>query len=65
MIRIFYDEISGVIHSSTTAAFASSSELPYIDIEQQVRICDWRVNPQTRTLEAITPAQPTDIVPGR
>ena len=65
MNRIFYDEISGVIHSSTTAAFASSSLLPYIDVEQQVRICDWRVNPQTQTLEAITPSQPPDIANGR
>ena len=65
MNRIFYDAATGAIHSSTTAAFASSSLLPYIDVEQQVRICDWRVNPQTQTLEAITPSQPPDIANGR
>lgn len=53
MIRIFYDPATGEIHSATTAAFAGDLDLPYIDVEQQVRISDWKVNIQTKELEAL------------
>lgn len=53
MIRIFYDSSTGVIQSSTTASFASESDFPYIDTDQQIRISDWRVNPQTQQLEPL------------
>lgn len=53
MIRIFYDPTTGAIHSSTTAEFAADIDLPYIDTDQPVRICDWRVNLQTLQLEQL------------
>ena len=53
MIRIFYDPATGDIHSSVTKDFASESTLPYIDVEESIRISDWRVNTQTLELEAL------------
>jgi hypothetical protein len=53
MIRIFYNPTTGSIHSSTTVDFADTSDLPHIDVEEQIRLCDWRVNTQTKELEPL------------
>lgn len=55
MIRIYYNPTTGEITGSINAKFASPlNQDPYIDVETSVRINDWRVDLDTKTLVAKT-----------
>ena len=58
MYRVFYKPESGDIHHIVTAAYASPEEtLPYIEVQDMIRIDSWRVNLDTKQLYAVEPPQ--------
>jgi hypothetical protein len=51
MIRIYYNPTTGEIISGINASFANPfKQDPYIDIESTVRISEWLVDLDTKTL---------------
>ena len=51
MIRIYYNPTTGEITGSVNAKFASSfNQEPYIDIPSSIRINEWQIDLDTKTL---------------
>lgn len=61
MTRIYYDPVTGEILGSATHPF-QIDEGTYIDIEQPIKINEYKINLQTQQLEYLGP-QP--IIPRR
>jgi hypothetical protein len=51
MIRIYYNPTTGEITGSTSAKFANPfNQEPFIDIESSIRINEWQIDLDTKTL---------------
>jgi hypothetical protein len=51
MTRIYYNPTTGEIISSISSKFANTfKQDPYIDIDKSIRINEWRVDLNTKTL---------------
>ena len=55
MIRIYYDETGHIAQKFTGTGVAGLCNLPYIDLEQDIKINEWRVDTATLTLVAQEP----------
>lgn len=53
--RLFYNPATGEIDSSYTGPWPTEQTPHYIDVEQSVRICDYKVNIETKQLESLPP----------
>lgn len=57
MTRLFYNSTTGHIESSYSGTWPGEHSEYYIDIEGDINISCWRVNPSTKQLESITPPE--------
>lgn len=65
MIRIFYEPTTGDIIRTINKVFVNPfDESPFIEVENEIRICDWKVNLETKQLEPseYVPSNPNKIV---